>query len=132
MTLTFPDINMLKPNRTGFITDRAMLEHRCEWDDDHIECPARLARIINRLESTSLIDQCIELKSRKATHNDITLVHSIEYQRKINEIESMNIEQMEMFSAQCEDVYVNGRSSELALLSAGCAIEAMDAVIDGR
>lgn len=34
--------------KTGVIFDDYNVQHRCEWDPDHPECPERYTSIINR------------------------------------------------------------------------------------
>uniref|UniRef100_A0A914X4G6 Histone deacetylase domain-containing protein n=1 Tax=Plectus sambesii TaxID=2011161 RepID=A0A914X4G6_9BILA len=118
---------------TGLIFDRVMLEHKCDWDSDHIERPARLERIINRLEATKLLDECLMLPKTKADPDVvIRSVHSPEYIKKIAESERLDMDGRETLCASYEEIYLAEKSYDLALLSAGCAMEAMDAVLDGR
>ncbi|KAL3113507.1 hypothetical protein niasHT_013617 [Heterodera trifolii] len=117
---------------TFFVSDRRMLQHKCEWDADHIEKPDRLSALLDTIESDrSLFAQCVRLPPAECPLSDILLVHSSEYIQRIREASSLpDLEAMEQFSSEHEDIYVNGKSWECALLSAGCAVKATEALIE--
>lgn len=78
---------------TFFVTDRAMLLHKCEWDDNHIESPLRLESILNIIENgeENLLSKCNILESKEASLEDIYLIHSPEYVEKIKCVQNMTI-----------------------------------------
>ncbi|KAI1727630.1 histone deacetylase domain-containing protein [Ditylenchus destructor] len=107
---------------TYFITDERMLLHKCEWDDSHLEIPKRLKSITDILAENSTLEKCTVLGSEKAALEDLCLVHSPNYVESIKKTESMNINELEEFSASHEDIYVNQHSWQAAQLSAGCSL----------
>ncbi|KAI6242834.1 Hist-deacetyl domain-containing protein [Aphelenchoides fujianensis] len=113
---------------TFFVTDERMLKHRCEWDAHHIERPERLSRILSKLKSTGILDECTKLSSRHATIDELTTVHDEEYVRKVESTAGLTMLEQEDFSSQFEDIYVNESTWDAALLSAGCALELTAAV----
>ncbi|VDP20466.1 unnamed protein product [Onchocerca flexuosa] len=40
----------MEQRKVYFGTDRMMLQHRCEWDDYHLEHPGRLSAVLEKLE----------------------------------------------------------------------------------
>uniref|UniRef100_A0A7E4V5D4 Hist_deacetyl domain-containing protein n=1 Tax=Panagrellus redivivus TaxID=6233 RepID=A0A7E4V5D4_PANRE len=114
---------------TFYITDASMLKHRCEWDSTHIEIPERLEGIIERISSTGLETQCTRLPSRLATENEILAVHTRKYYETIKASESMDLDAAEKLCTHFEDLYLNQHSYDSAMLSAGCALTALDAVL---
>ncbi|VDM53083.1 unnamed protein product [Angiostrongylus costaricensis] len=63
-----------------------------------------------------------------ASEEEIEMVHTKDYIMKIKNTTSMVEEQLEEFSSQYEDIYVNRQTFQVALLAAGCTLELMDAV----
>ncbi|CAD5212385.1 unnamed protein product [Bursaphelenchus okinawaensis] len=115
--------------KTGFVTDRRMLKHRCEWDPAHMEVPERLSCILDKLEASNVLSDCIQLDSRMATQEELQLVHDIDYIDQIETTKNMDLEQLERFSSQYEDVFLNADTWECSLLSAGSALELTEKVI---
>ncbi|CAD5216548.1 unnamed protein product [Bursaphelenchus xylophilus] len=115
--------------KTGFITDRFMLKHRCEWEPAHMEVPERLSVTLDTLEDSNILSDCIHLEPRVATKEELQIVHDIEYINKIETTKDMNLEELETFSSQYEDVFLNSDTWKCSLLSAGSALELTDKLI---
>uniref|UniRef100_F1KYV6 Histone deacetylase 10 n=1 Tax=Ascaris suum TaxID=6253 RepID=F1KYV6_ASCSU len=122
------------PRKVFFISSLAMTNHKCEWDDEHIEVPERLESILTYLTSgeTDVLDECEILQPCSANVDDIRLVHSDSYIEMISKTTQMNIDELESFCSGFEDVYANGQTYNACMLSAGCALEAMKAVMAER
>lgn len=112
-----------------FITDEKMLLHRCEWDQNHIEKPERLTAVLCKLGETDILNRCIHLRSRRAGQNEICLVHSERYVEQIAATQTMTPEECEAFASEYDDVFFNKHTYLAASLSAGCSLEAMEAVL---
>ena len=67
--------------RTGIIYDSIMLKHICTCSNPvvHKESPGRLSSIWARLTETGVANRCARLKSRKATNEELELIHSPEH-----------------------------------------------------
>ncbi|XP_063680336.1 histone deacetylase 4-like isoform X5 [Bolinopsis microptera] len=67
--------------RTGIIYDSIMLKHICTCSNPvvHKESPGRLSSIWARLTETGVANRCARLKSRKATNDELELIHSPEH-----------------------------------------------------
>lgn len=92
---------------------------------EHVENPETKRRFRNLLEVIGLLKQLTTIKPREATDEEILRFHTIEYLEKIRALN-------EEYSAETGVFTPMGRGSfEIAKLSAGGVIEAIDAVIDG-
>ena len=70
---------MSQQARVGFVCDSRMMGHHNLWDPLHIECPDRLRRPLDVLRESAILDQCVELEPRLATHDELLMVHREEY-----------------------------------------------------
>ncbi|PIO74741.1 histone deacetylase family protein [Teladorsagia circumcincta] len=111
-----------------FISDRAMLEHYCPWDTYHIEVPERLETVLTTLEKSNFLSEVEQLKPRIATEDDIEMVHTKHYISEIKRTTNMDKKELEEFSSQYEDIYVNNNTFNSSMLAAGCVFELVDAV----
>ncbi|VIO93385.1 Histone deacetylase family protein [Brugia malayi] len=122
----------MKQRKVYIGTDRAMLQHRCEWDY-HLEHPERLSAVLEKLESSGLLNRCIHLKPKKANLEDLCLVHSRTYVERIAQTRNMDLEELEKIASTFDDVYFNNYSYEAAAISVGISLQAMEAVLfDGE
>ncbi|KHN82234.1 Histone deacetylase 6 [Toxocara canis] len=117
-----------------FISDSAMNTHKCGWDDEHIEVPERLEKVLTYLkgEQSNVLGECEVLQSSSAKLDDIRLVHDANYIETLSKTRHMNSEELESYCSGFEDVYANEHTYKACLLSTGCALEAMRAVIAER
>ncbi|GMR36393.1 hypothetical protein PMAYCL1PPCAC_06588, partial [Pristionchus mayeri] len=107
-----------------FVSDEKMLDHCIRWDPYHIESPDRQTVIIDRLKSCGLLDKANIIHSRSASVEEIEIVHTRDYIDQVKSICSKSIDEIEDYCKTVEDVYMNERTYDLALLAAGCAIDA--------
>lgn len=121
-------------NSTGYFSHRACLKH--EMGPGHPECPERLGAIEDRLLITGLGDALSRRDATPAPIADLELAHHRMY---IASIRGLTDELREAVQAggpghrQLDpDTAINVHSWEAALLSAGAALNATDAVIAGE
>lgn len=75
--------------KTGFVYDTAMSYHATpDPIDIHPEDPRRIFMIYTTLEKHGLLAECKRIKSRKATKEEITAIHSINHYKKMKETAS--------------------------------------------
>ncbi|GMS84170.1 hypothetical protein PENTCL1PPCAC_6345, partial [Pristionchus entomophagus] len=119
-------VQLLFRYKMYFVTDEKMLDHCIGWDSYHIESPDRMRVIIDRLKTCDLLsmDKAKILPSRSATVDEIEIVHTRDYIDQVKNICSKSIDEIEDYCKKVEDVYMNKRTYDMALLSAGCAIDA--------
>lgn len=93
---------------------------------EHAENPETKRRIRNLLEVSGLLRQLVPIEPRPATDEEILRVHTRAHLEKIRALD-------EQIGADAGVFTPMGRGSfEIALLSAGGVIEAVDAVLDGK
>jgi acetoin utilization deacetylase AcuC-like enzyme len=108
-------------NRTGIVADPRAKEH--DTGPGHPEQPARFAAVMNRLEWTGVFRDLTRLESRRATDDEIALVHRRPY-----------IELVEREVAQGRhhlstgDTDICEKSAECARIAAGSVLSAVDNV----
>lgn len=93
---------------------------------EHVENQETKRRFRNLLEVSGLLKQLPTIEPRQATDEEILRFHTIEYLEKIRALNEEYLTETGVFTPM-------GRGSfEIAKLSAGGVIEAIDAVIDGK
>src|SRR6266699_4396538 len=92
----------------------------------HIESAEGKRRIKNLVEVSGLLDHLVPLKPRAATEEEILRLHTPEYVARIKR-------ESDALGGDAGDLTPFGHGSyEIALLSAGGCITAVDAVLDGK
>lgn len=94
--------------------------------DAHSENPATKRRIKNLLERSGFIDQLETLSPRMATREEIGWNHAADYIDRVEELSATS-------GGDAGDLAIVGPNSyEIALLSTGGALTAVDAVMEGK
>jgi acetoin utilization deacetylase AcuC-like enzyme len=107
--------------KVGFIYDDIFLKHDTpKW---HPENKERMINILNVLKSSGLWEKLIHIKPRRASYDDISLVHTQEYIEKIKNFGTGYID---------TDTYISPDSIEAALYAAGSVIEAVERCKNGE
>ncbi len=110
---------------TGVISDPAYLEHHPqEW---HPECQARLTAVLAGIGRAVPEAALLRLAPRAATLEEIFRCHAPHYVELVRQEVAAGFA-----SLSTGDTYVSRRSYDVALLAAGGAITAVDAVCAGR
>lgn len=99
----------------GFIYDEIFLRH--ETPDWHPERKERLIQIVSTLKKSGLWEKLIHIKPLRATYEDIALVHTPEYIKKIEHFGTGHLD---------PDTYMSEETLEASLYAAGAVIEAVE------
>ncbi len=94
--------------------------------DGHAENPETKRRFKNLMERSGLYEQLIKLKPKSATVEQIQYYHTSEYVKKVEDLSNLG------FGDAGELALVGKGSYEIALLSSGGAITAVEAVVKGE
>jgi acetoin utilization deacetylase AcuC-like enzyme len=105
---------MLKP--TGFI----------EPYNRHIENADPKRRMLNLLNTSGLLAQMQTISSRDATHAELTRIHTAEYVQKVQTIATQGGGETGVGAP------ISSNGWDVARRSAGCALSAVDAVMQGH
>ncbi|CAJ0951549.1 unnamed protein product, partial [Mesorhabditis belari] len=105
--------------------------HFCPWNTTHIEVPQRLQVIREAFEKSGVLNDGVDfLEPRMATKDEILSVHTEEYYTTIEKTKGLGVEDAETESGKFEDIFLNGSTFDLSLLSAGCAIDLTRKVVE--
>jgi len=99
----------------GFVYDEACLRH--EPPDWHPDSPDRLVNIIITLKASGLWPRLVPIAPRRATFDDIALVHTREYIEKIKNLGAHELD---------PDTYLSEGTLDAALHAAGAVMEAAE------
>jgi acetoin utilization deacetylase AcuC-like enzyme len=110
---------------TIYVTHPRYVEHTLT---NHPEHAGRIEAIWQRLDDTGLRARLSEVKATPATPHQLDFVHDIEYIEMLRDLGSQYPNKTVMLNP---DTYFKPSSYEVALLAAGGAITAVDAVLSG-
>ena len=120
--------------KTGYYTHPDCRKH--EMGAGHPECPERLDAIEDRLLITGVGDALDRRDATPATMGELLLAHGRRHVAALRGLSEILIEEMEAggpdrYSLD-PDTSMNSHTYRAALLSAGAAIDAVDAVMSGE
>ncbi len=111
-------------NKIGIIQDPRYLQHLAGVM--HPECPERLVAIHKMLEESNLLSQALSLEARKATEEELALIHTqalIDQIKKTAERDSTDLD---------ADTHASRHSWQAAQLAAGGLLAALDLLLAGH
>lgn len=114
--------------RTYLIFDDQMVLHKCLTS--HPEKPERYISIKKLLQDYGLFDRCTIGVSRMATEDEIARVHSKSLIETMKKTSAMSTQKLLELGNSFDSIYINQSTYKCALLAAGCAIEAVDNVMN--
>ncbi|KAL7325553.1 Histone deacetylase hda1, variant 3 [Mucor circinelloides] len=126
--------SLARPRRslkTGFVYDTAMSYHATPDDTEiHPEDPRRIFKIFNIMERYGLLTECRRIKSRRATKEEILLVHNITHYRTLRNTSDLKTraEYMNM-EKDYDSIYLNSNSFESGLYAVGSLCNLVEAVV---
>jgi len=109
----------------GLVYDPYMMQHSA--DDDHPECPNRIASIYNKLLNTGNVSRMVAVKSRYAIDDELHSAHSKKYIEKAKRL-LLDENTCEVFSSLHNSVYSNKDTYRCASLAAGSVAELTEQV----
>ncbi|KAK7495506.1 hypothetical protein BaRGS_00013204 [Batillaria attramentaria] len=121
-------------NRTCFVFDADMRKHKNMSDSSHPERPKRISAIFEQHREWGLLKRCLILESRRATEEEILEVHRQHYVNDMKDTVTMDEEELEQRprNMRYNSIYMCKDTYECARLSAGCVLQAVDAVLTGQ
>jgi acetoin utilization deacetylase AcuC-like enzyme len=120
--------------KTGYFTHSDCRKH--DMGAGHPECPQRLDAIEDRLLANGVADALERRQATPAVMGDLLLAHGRRHVAALRGLSDMLIEEMaaggpDRYSLD-PDTSMNSGTYRAALLSAGAAIDAVDAVLQGE
>lgn len=89
----------------------------------HPEKPERISNIFNLHRDYGLLDRVQILDGRKATEEELMLVHSEEHIRQMRLLQNLSSEELEKLHEKYISVYLHRDSYESAVFSAGSVLQ---------
>lgn len=118
--------------RTGLVYSHDMLLHRCAWDPQHIESPARLERIMARCSELGLVSRCRTLPPREARDDELLLFHDQQFVDTLGRSRTCSLEESEVLCRGLDSVFLCPETDRAARLSTGGAVDLVLEVLAGR
>jgi histone deacetylase 10 len=112
---------------TGYCYDKRMELHQDK--EFHIENPNRTKTILEFFQKNKLDKICLQVPSKKATPDQLKLVHTKEYVEGVLSIKNGNSKPNIHYDT---DIYFNKFTVDATLLSAGCVVALVDKVMTGE
>ena len=101
-------------------------------DVDHPEQPKRIQRIFEKHVEYGLLDRknLIKLDSRKATDEELCLVHDLEHVTAMKNTVDLTQKQLDELAGNLNSIYLNPDSYNSALLATGSLLNVIDKVCE--
>uniref|UniRef100_A0A4W3HX05 Histone deacetylase n=1 Tax=Callorhinchus milii TaxID=7868 RepID=A0A4W3HX05_CALMI len=128
----------------GVVYDTIMLKHQCICGNfsNHPEHAGRVQSIWSRLQETGLLNNCERIRGRKATLEEIQMIHS-EYHSLLfgtNPLNRQKLDTRKLFVSLCrlfaqvdsDTIWNEMHSSSAARMAVGCVIELASKVASGE
>jgi acetoin utilization deacetylase AcuC-like enzyme len=110
---------------TALIADAHCQQH--DTGHGHPECPARFVAVMDELKRAGLLEKLLRLAPRAVTGADLELAHEVDYLRRAEHDILSGASQL-----STGDTSICEASWDAARLATGCALAAVDAVMEGK
>ncbi|KAI5095354.1 histone deacetylase 6, partial [Silurus meridionalis] len=118
-----------KVTGTGLVYSDVFSRHRCLWDSSHPECPERLSAIVKMMETEGLLSRCVQVETRAASEEELSLVHTKEYVEFLKSTQKMTEVELKCVADRYDSVYLHPDSFSCACLAAGSLLQLVDKVM---
>ena len=108
--------------------DDVMMKH--QDDEPHPEDPMRICEIYDKHKSYGLLERVHQVASRKATDEELALVHDQEHLDQMKLVEEMGQKERDDFAETLNSIYLNDQSYNCALVATGNLLNVTDKVCD--
>lgn len=110
---------------TALIADAHCQQH--DTGHGHPECPERFVAVMDEMKRAGLLEKLLRLAPHAVTGADLELVHEVDYLRRAEHDILSGVSQL-----STGDTSVCEASWGAARLAVGCALAAVDAVMEGK
>jgi len=119
-------------NGTAIVYDSAMKRHKNVNESGHPEKPDRISCIYSELARLGILKRCHHVDSRLATETELCLCHSEKHVGEMRATKTTNGCDLHKLQNTFNSVYLNQASYDCARLSAGCLLNVVDDIMNGR
>eukprot|EP00040_Diaphanoeca_grandis_P019107 m.100657 g.100657 ORF g.100657 m.100657 type:complete len:676 (+) comp27264_c0_seq1:166-2193(+) len=117
-------------HRTAFVTSDAMLNHY-SLVGDHPECPDRISRIVQVIQTRGYLEKTLSLPAREATDEEIGAVHTVKHIEYVKSLSAMDNQTLKKEGGKWDSVYFNQATERSARIATGSLCTATEAVCTG-
>ncbi|GAB6022029.1 Histone deacetylase 6 [Chamberlinius hualienensis] len=118
-------------SRTAIVFDEVMTQHR-NYQEYHPERPERVLMIMKALKEHSLLENCKLLHSRRAKDEEILLFHCADILSEVKQTVSMKGRERCQYADKYRSIYLCEQSYTSAITAAGCLLQLVDDVLEGK
>merc|ERR1712135_98959 len=109
-----------------------MKRHKNVNEPGHPEKPDRISCIYSELARLGILKRCHHVDSRLATETELCLCHSEKHVGEMRATKTTNGCDLHKLQNTFNSVYLNQASYDCARLSAGCLLNVVDDIMNGR
>ncbi|KAG7171304.1 histone deacetylase 6-like [Homarus americanus] len=114
------------------VYDEEMSRHRSLSGAEHPERPERTEQIWEYLKQYGIIERATVLKSRRATREEVELVHTKDHVDFMFNIGSLSQKELESLQDKYKSIYFHSMSNDAALLASGSLLQVVDSVCNNK
>nr|XP_045600455.1 histone deacetylase 6-like isoform X1 [Procambarus clarkii] len=118
-------------NRLCLVYDEEMSNHKSLSELEHPERPERTKKIWEYLKRYGIIERASILQSRRATREEVTLVHTTDHVDFMFNMGSLSDEELKSLQDKYKSIYFHSMSNDAALLAVGSLLQVVDSVCSG-
>uniref|UniRef100_A0A1B0FCJ5 Histone deacetylase n=1 Tax=Glossina morsitans morsitans TaxID=37546 RepID=A0A1B0FCJ5_GLOMM len=115
---------------TGLMYYESMPEHSCLWNEAHTEYSKYFKKVMDRCRELNLIGRCKLLSSRRATKEEVMLLHSEEHYELVRRT-SLDSDEAKNESSTFDSMYICPVAFDSSLLAVGSTIDLMENILNG-
>ncbi|XP_037882167.1 histone deacetylase 6-like [Glossina fuscipes] len=115
---------------TGLMYYESMPEHSCLWNEKHTEYSKYFIKVMDRCHELNLIGRCKLLSSRRATKEEVMLLHSEEHYEFVRRT-SLDSDEANNGSSKFDSICICPFAFDLSLLAVGSTIDLIENVLNG-
>ncbi|KAM6924434.1 histone deacetylase 6 [Xenentodon cancila] len=114
---------------TGLVYSKIFTHHQNLWESSHPECPDRVTSIMEELQKRELLSRCIAVEARKATEEELLLVHTKPYVDLVKSTEMMSETELQTLSNKYDSVYLHPETFQVCVSAVGSVLQLVDGVM---
>uniref|UniRef100_A0A4W4E462 Protein deacetylase HDAC6 n=1 Tax=Electrophorus electricus TaxID=8005 RepID=A0A4W4E462_ELEEL len=118
-----------KATGTGVAYSDAFSRFHCLWDTSHSECPERVVTIVKMMEEEGLLSRCVQVETRAASEDELSLVHTKEYIDRMKSTQKMTVEELKSVSEDYDSVYLHPFVTVFSCVLSGSLLQLVDKVM---
>ncbi|XP_061591691.1 histone deacetylase 6 isoform X2 [Cololabis saira] len=117
---------------TGLVYSEIFTHHQNLWESSHPESPDRVKSIMEELQKQELLSRCVTVEARKATEEELLLVHTRRYVDLVKSTETMTEAELQTLSNGYDSIYLHPETFQVCLSAVGSVLQLVDEVMTSK